>query len=56
MEKSFKASPNPYFILVNNWKQSLHVRNSTKNKYFERGLSETFKKTDFIFSFKPSPF
>ena len=25
-------------------------------RYFERGLSKTFKKVNFIFSFEPSPF
>ena len=25
-------------------------------KYFERGLSESLKKGNFIFSFEPSPF
>ena len=27
-----------------------------KIRYFERGLSKTFKKVNFIFSFEPSPF
>ena len=27
-----------------------------KIKYFERGLSKSLKKVNFIFSFKPSPF
>ena len=25
-------------------------------RYFERGLSKTFKKVNFIFAFEPSPF
>ena len=27
-----------------------------KMRYFERGLTKTFKKINFIFSFQPSPF
>ena len=33
-----KASPRPFFILVNNPKQSLHARNSFKNKIFSKGI------------------
>ena len=51
-----KASPRLLFILVNNPKQPLNARSSFKNRYFERGLSKTFKKLNFIFSFQPSPF
>ena len=43
MEKSCrkcapKASPRTLFILVNNPKQSLHARNSFKNKIFSKGI------------------
>ena len=60
MEKSCKkcaskASPRPLFNLVNNPKQSLYARNSFKRNSFnfERGLSKSFKKFNFIFSFEP---
>ena len=61
MEKSSrkcvtKASPRLLYNLVNNPKQPLHARNSFKSKIFERGLSESLKKGNFIFSFEPSPF
>ena len=61
MEKSCtkcapKASPRAFLILVNNPKQPLHARNSLKTRYFERGLSKSLKKVNFIFSFEPSPF
>ena len=48
--------PEPLLILVNNPKQPLHARNYFKNKIFERGLSKTLKKVNFIFSSEPSPF
>ena len=51
-----KLVPDPFSILVNNPKQSLHARNSLNNKKFERGLSKSLKKVNFIFSSKPSPF
>ena len=61
MEKSCrkyapKASPRPLFILVNNPKQPLHARNILKIRYFERGLTKTLKKVNFIFSFQHNPF
>ena len=48
--------PDPFLILINNPKHPLHARNSLRVRYFERGLSNSFKKVYFIFSFKPSPF
>ena len=51
-----KASPRPLFILLNNPKQPLHARNFFKISYFERGLSKSLKKVNFIISFKPSSF
>ena len=33
-----KAGPRPFFILVNNPKQSLHARNSFKNKIFSKEI------------------
>ena len=61
MEKSCricapKASPTPIFILVNGPKQPLHARNCLKIWYFERELSKTLKKVNFIFSFESGPF
>ena len=48
--------PEPLLILVNNPKQPLHARNYFKRKIFERGLSKTLKKVNFIFSSEPSSF
>ena len=49
-----------FIILVNNPKQPLYARNSFKVRYFERGLSKSLKKGNFlkvtIFSFEPSSF
>ena len=50
-----KLVPDLFIILVNNPKQPLHARNYFK-RYFERGLSKSLKKGNFIFSFEPSPF
>ena len=62
MEKScrkyaLKASPKPLF----NFKKlpSTGIARKTfflKIRYFERGLSKSFKKPNFIFSFELSPF
>ena len=59
MEKScrkcaLKLDSNPLSILVNDshWMQKILL----KIRYFERGLSKTLKKDNFIFSFEPSPF
>ena len=46
-----KASPRPFLILLNNPQQPLQARNS-----FERRLSKSLKKVQFIFSFEPSLF
>ena len=61
MEKSCRkyaprATARPLFVLLNSPKQPLHARNSFQIRYFERGLSKSLKKVNFIFSFKPSPF
>ena len=61
MEKSYrkyapKGSPRPLFYFGKQPKQPLHAWNSFKIRYFERGLSKTFEKVNFIFSFEPSPF
>ena len=48
-----KLVPDSFFILVNNSKQPLHAINSCKTKYFEAGLSKTFKNINFIFSSNP---
>ena len=51
-----KIVPDLFIIFVNNPKQPLHARNYLKKRYFERGLSKSLEKDNFIFSFKPSPF
>ena len=51
-----KLVPDLFIIFVNNPKQPLHARNYLKKRYFERGLSKSLEKDNFIFSFKPSPF
>ena len=48
--------PDSFLILVNKTKQPLHARKFLKIRYFERGLSKSLKKVNFIFSFEPSPF
>ena len=45
-----------FLILLYKVKQPLHARNSFKIRYFERGLSKSLKKFNFIFSFEPSLF
>ena len=59
MEKSSrkcapKASPRPLFFLTENSHCMQEIL--LKIRYFERGLSKTFKKVNFNFSFEPSPF
>ena len=49
-----KLVPELYIILVNNPKQPLHARNF--DRYFERGLSKSLKKGNFIFLSNPVPF
>ena len=51
-----KLVPGSSFILVNT--QSSHCTQEIllKIRYFERGLSKTLEKVNFIFSFEPSPF
>ena len=51
-----KLVPDIFIILVNNPKQPLHARNFFKVRFFERRLSKSHKKGNFIFSFEPSPF
>ena len=46
-----KLLPNPFFILVNNPKQAF-----LKIRFFEKGLSQSFKKVNFIFLLNPVPF
>ena len=40
-----KVSPWPLFVLVNNLKQSLHARNSFKNKIFWKGIVKNLLKS-----------
>ena len=54
-----KLVPDPLFILVNMPKQPLKLDNQEiilKTRFFEKRLSKSCKKVNFIFSFEPSPF
>ena len=52
-----KASPRPLFYYGKQPKiVMVCIKIILKIRYFERGLSKTFKKVNFIFSFEPSPF
>ena len=51
-----KLVPDPFLILVNNLNQPFHARNYFKNKLFWKRIIKSFKKVNFIFSSKPSPF
>ena len=44
-----------FIILVNNPRQLLHARNYFKNKIFWRGIIKKLLKSNFLFSFEPSP-
>ena len=46
-----KLAPNPFLILLNKMKEI-----NSKIRYFERELSKSLKKVNFVFSFKPSLF
>ena len=48
-----RVSPRSLCNLVNNPKQSLNARKHLKIRYFEKGLSKSLNKVNFIFSFKP---
>ena len=50
-----KLVPDPFLILVNNPKQSFHLRNYFKNKIFWKRIIKKPEKVNFIFSFEPSP-
>ena len=53
----WKPVQDPFLILVNNPKQPSHTRNCFKNsRYFEKVLSESLKKVNFFFPFKPNLF
>ena len=52
-----KLAPDPFLILLNNPKRPMHTQeNFLKIGYFERALSKSLKKVNFIFSFERSPF
>ena len=51
-----KLVPDLFIVLVNNSKQPLHQGILLQIGYFERGLSKSLKKGNFVFSFEPSPF
>ena len=48
--------PDPFIILLNSPKQSLHARNSFENKIFVKRIIKKLKKVEFMFSFEASPF
>ena len=50
-----KLALDPFFILVNNPKQSLHAKIPFKNKIFWEDYQKPLQKLTFFF-FKPSPF
>ena len=59
MEKSCRkwapnASPRPLCNFVNNLKQSLHARNSFKNKIFWKGINKSLLKSKLYFFFSLS--
>ena len=61
MEKSFrkcalKANPRPILYFGKQPETAIARNKFFKTKIFEKGLSKTFKKGNFIFSFEPSPF
>ena len=53
-----KLAPDPFLILLNNSKQTLRDMQEIllKVRNFEKWLSKSLKKVNFIFSFEPSPF
>ena len=51
-----KASPRPFFILVNNPKQPLHNINFFKNKILKEHFQKTFKKLTLFFLSDRVPF
>ena len=50
-----KASPRPFFILVNNQSSYCMQEVLLQIKYFERGLSKTLKKLTLFFLLNPVP-
>ena len=51
-----KASPRPLYNFGKKRKSHCMQEILLKVIYFERGLSESLKKGNFVFSFDPSPF
>ena len=51
-----KLVPGLCIILVNNPNNHCMQKSVLKVRYFERVLSKSLKKGNFIFSFEPSPF
>ena len=61
MEKSLKKCtpklvPDAFLILEINPKQSLHARNSSRNKTLRKKIIKKLQKVNFNFSFEPSLF
>ena len=54
---ALKASPRPLFYFGKQPKSAIAYKKFfLRIRCFERGLSKTFEKVNFIFSFEPSPF
>ena len=51
-----KLVPDLFIILVSNPNSHCVQEILLKVRYFQRGLSKSLKKGNFIFSFEPSPF
>ena len=51
-----KLVPELFIILVHTQNNHCMQESLLKVRYFERGLSKSLKKGNFIFSFEPSPF
>ena len=50
-------APDPFLILLNNPKQSLHARNSFKNKvFFTEDYKKAFERLNLFFLPNPVPF
>ena len=48
--------PDPFLISVITQNSHCMQEILLKIRFFEKGLSKSFKKVNFIFSFEPSPF
>ena len=51
-----KLAPDSFLILLNNPKTAIVHKKILKIRHFEKGLSKSHKKVNFIFSFKLNSF